>query len=482
MTQTYINQIGKHEGKQVELRGWLYRKRKGGKIMFLQVRDGTGIIQCIVTKENEDAFEKAKQLTTESSLVIRGTVAADTRSAIGFELQDCDIDIVHVAHEYPITPKAHGAEFLLDHRHLWIRSAKQVPLLRIRHEVMQAIRDFFHENEFIATESPLLTPLSVEGTTTLFGTPYFDLGEAYLSQSGQLYLEATAMALGRVYWIGPAFRAEKSKTRKHLTEFWMAEGEMAYYSHDDNLALQERLVKYIMQRVLDHKALELEALGRDREPLEKYVNEPFARVLYDEAIQLINSEAQQTFMAQKWTQRRNIVEDDDQTSDAESENGHQEDLLPDLSPDEVKQIIAENNLTMSEGDDFGAPHEEALSHHFGKPVFIERYPASMKPFYMEPDPANPDRVLNADLIAPEGYGEIIGGSSRAVDLDVLEKKIEEHNLPKDPYKWFLDLRKYGSVPHAGFGLGVERTVAWISGVHHLRECIPFPRQIHRLYP
>lgn len=477
MEQTYINKIGQHEGQEVELRGWLYGKRKGGKIMFLRVRDGTGIIQAVVTREREAAFAVAKQLTQESSLIVRGTVSADPRSDGGFELQVSEIDPVHIAMEYPITPKAHGAEFLLDHRHLWIRSARQVPLLRIRHEVMQAIRDFFHEREFIATESPLLTPLSVEGTTTLFDTTYFDLGQAYLSQSGQLYLEATAMALGRVYWIGPAFRAEKSKTRKHLTEFWMAEGEMAYYSHDDNLQLQEDLVKYIVQRVLDHKASELEALGRDRAALERIVGEPFARISYDEAIELINSEALLTLMARTWAQRRGL--DEDRTSEAGEE---QKDALPALSPDEVSKVVAEQSLSMSSGDDFGAPHEEALSHHFGKPLFIEKYPASMKPFYMEPDPENEERVLNADLIAPEGYGEIVGGSSRVFQLEVLEKKLEEHNLPKKPYRWFLDLRRYGSVPHAGFGLGVERTVAWVAGVNHLRECIPFPRQIHRLYP
>jgi len=445
----------------------------------LQVRDGTGIIQAVVTRDNEAAFETAKALTTESSVIVRGQVTADERAAIGYELQVSELEAVHIAEEYPITPKAHGAEFLLDHRHLWIRSSKQVPLLRIRHEVMQAIRDFFHQREFIATESPLMTPISVEGTTTLFSTPYFDLGDAYLSQSGQLYLEATAMALGRVYWIGPAFRAEKSKTRKHLTEFWMAEGEMAFFSHDDNLALQQDLVKFIIQRVLDHKPHELSALGRDRSLLETYVSEPFARVDYDDAIALVNTPELLTFMAQKWTQRRGL-DDEDGTSHAADEPSEQ--TLPALSESEVNAIVAEHNLKLAIGDDFGAPHEEALSHHFGKPVFIEKYPASMKPFYMEPDPNNEDRVLNADLIAPEGYGEIIGGSSRAFRLDVLEKKLEEYHLPKAPYQWFLDLRRYGSVPHAGFGIGVERTVAWVSGVHHLRECIPFPRQIHRLYP
>ncbi len=478
MEQTYIVDIGAHEGRRVELRGWLYRKRESGKIAFLLVRDGTGIIQGVVTKGNEAAFEAAKGLTQESSLIVRGTVKADARAPSGYELELEEVEPVHVAHEYPISPKPHGAGFLMDHRHLWIRSAKQVPLLRVRHEVMQAIRDFFHQKGFVATEAPLLTPISVEGTTTLFETPYFER-KAYLSQSGQLYLEATAMALGRVYWIGPAFRAELSKTRKHLTEFWMAEGEMAYYGHDDNLALQEELVKYVIARALEHKAPELDALGRERAALERVVDEPFARVSYDEAIDLLNTDALVRFMAAKWAQRRGQADDEERTSESE---GGDEAAPPELTPAEAEQIASEHGLKMSAGDDFGAPHEEALGHHFGRPVFIEKFPADMKPFYMEPDPDNPERVLNADLIAPEGYGELIGGSARAVSLEVLERKIEAHGLPKAPYEWFLDLRRYGSVPHAGFGLGIERTVAWITGVAHLRECIPFPRQIHRLYP
>ncbi|HEY5596466.1 MAG TPA: amino acid--tRNA ligase-related protein, partial [Candidatus Bipolaricaulota bacterium] len=460
MQATYINEIAQHEGKAVELRGWLYRKREGGKIIFLMVRDGTGIIQGVLSREREAAFETAKKLTQESSLIVQGTVKAEPRSPGGFELHVTDVQPVHIAQDYPITPKAHGAEFLLNHRHLWIRSAKQVPLLRVRHEVMQAIRDFFHTRGFIATESPLLTPISVEGTTTLFATPYFDLGNAYLSQSGQLYLEATAMALGRVYWIGPAFRAEKSKTRKHLTEFWMAEGEMAYCDHDANLKLQEDLVKYVIQRVLDHKGAELQALGRDRAPLERIVSQPFARITYDEAIALVNRPESLAFMARKWAQRRG-VEEEDQTSEGEAKAVQE---LPTLSQAEIDKLVSEHTLRMEIGDDFGAPQEEAISHHFGSPVFIEKYPSSMKPFYMEPDPSNPDRVLNADLIAPEGYGEIIGGSCRAFELELLERKLLENNLPKEPYEWFLDLRRYGSVPHAGFGLGVERTVAWVAGV------------------
>ena len=479
MERAYIEDVANHEGQQVELRGWLYSKRKGGKIVFLQVRDGTGILQAIVKSTCEAAFETAKQLSQESSLVVRGTVCADPRSKIGFELHVTELEALHLAEDYPISPKAHGAEFLLDRRHLWIRSARQVPLLRVRHEVMQAIRDFFHEQGFIATEAPLLTPISVEGTTTLFHTPYFDLGQAYLSQSGQLYLEATAMALGRVYWIGPAFRAEKSKTRKHLTEFWMAEGEMAFYSHDDNLKLQEALVQYVIGRVLTHKAPELEALGRDVTALERVVAEPFARITYDEAIDLVNGDEALAFMAQKWVQRRG-TEDDERTSEAGSQPDQA--ALPALSASEVQQLVEEHHLRVGVGEDFGSPQEEAISQHFERPVFIEKYPTSMKPFYMEPDPDNPERVLNADLIAPEGYGEIIGGSSRMVDLASLERSLEQHNLPKAPYQWFLDLRRYGSVPHAGFGLGVERTVAWVTGVNHLRECIPFPRQIHRLSP
>jgi asparaginyl-tRNA synthetase len=429
MKTTRIEQIPQTLGQEIWIEGWLYNRRSSGGIQFLQVRDGSGIIQGVVTKKNEKNFQLAETLTQESSIRVKGIAKADPRSPTGYELSIQEIELVHLAEEYPITLKDHGTGFLMDNRHLWMRSSKQVPVLRIRHEVMQAIRDYFNEHGFIATESPILTGVSVEGTTTLFGVDYFDQ-RAFLSQSGQLYLEATAMALGRVYWIGPTFRAEQSKTRKHLTEFWMAEAEVAYFDHEDNLKLQEELVKYIIGRVMKNKLPDLKALERDISKLEKIIAEPFARVTYKQAIDLLNEKG----MGKSW------------------------------------------------GDDFGAPDEEAISDHFQRPVFIEKFPAVMKAFYMEPDPENPELVKAADLIAPEGYGEIIGGSERVSSKELLLKKLEEHKLPREPYEWYIDLRKYGSVPHAGFGMGVERTVAWITGVAHLRECIPFPRQLHRLTP
>ncbi len=429
MSVTRIENISKNLGQEVWLEGWLYNRRSSGAIQFLEIRDGSGILQAVVTKKNEAAFQLAERLTQESSIRVRGIAKEDPRSPTGYEMSIQELQLIHLAEEYPITPKEHGAGFLMDNRHLWIRASKQVPVLRIRHEVMQGIRDFFNEQGFVATESPILTGVSVEGTTTLFGVDYF--GEkAFLSQSGQLYLEATAMALGRVYWIGPTFRAEQSKTRKHLTEFWMAEAEVAYFDHDDNLKLQEELVKYLIARVLKNKLPDLKALERDIAKLERVVAEPFARITYKQAIDLLNEKG----MNKNW------------------------------------------------GDDFGAPDEEALSDHLQKPVFIEKFPAVMKAFYMQPDEENPELVKAADLIAPEGYGEIIGGSERVSSKEVLLEKLQHHQLPREPYEWYIDLRKYGSVPHAGFGMGVERTVAWITGVPHLRECVPFPRQLHRLKP
>jgi len=428
----YIEEAAEHVGEEVLLRGWLYNLRSSGKIQFLLVRDGTGVMQAVVVKGEvpDEAFELAKRLTQESSIKVRGVIRQDPRAPGGYELSVTGLELVQMAEqEYPIALKEHGVGFLLDHRHLWIRTPRQTAILRVRHEVMQAIRDFFHSRGFIATEAPILTPTSVEGTTTLFEVDYFD-EKAYLTQSGQLYLEATALALGRVYWIGPTFRAERSKTRKHLTEFWMAEAEMAYYEHEDNLRLQEELVKYIVERALDRRREELERLERDTELLKQEIEGPFARITYAEALEILR------------------------------EKGHE----------------------IEWGEDFGAPEEEALGEHFGRPVFVEALPAEMKAFYMQPMPDNPELVLAADLIAPEGYGELIGGSQRIHDLELLEKKLEQFGLPREPYEWYLDLRRYGSVPHSGFGLGVERTVAWICGLKHVREAIPFPRQLYRLRP
>ena len=429
MESIRIREIPEHLGEPIELHGWLYNKRSSGKIQFLLVRDGSGIVQSVVKADNEAAFQTAEELTQESSIIVRGRAKADERAPTGYELSIDGLELVHEAEDYPITPKEHGTGFLMDHRHLWLRSSKQMPVIRIRHEVMRAIREYFDRAGFIATESPILTSTSVEGTTSLFEVDYFD-DTAYLSQSGQLYLEATAMALGDVYWIGPTFRAERSKTRKHLTEFWMAEAEMAFCDHEGNLRYQEELIRYVIERVLERCAPELETLERDTTQLERAIMEPFARATYDESIEILNSE------------------------------GHQIDW----------------------GDDYGAPDEEALADHFGKPVFIEKFPAKMKAFYMEPDPSNSDVVMAADLLAPEGYGEIIGGSQRIDDKDLLIRKLNEFGLPRAPYEWYIDLRRYGSVPHSGFGMGVERLVAWMAGVEHLRECIPFPRMLYRLTP
>lgn len=429
MEATRIADIAQKVGQEVLICGWLYNRRESGALQFLLIRDGSGTLQAVVTKDNEIAFNRALSLTQESSLMIKGTVREDKRAPTGYELKIKELEIIHLAEEYPISLKEHGVGFLMDHRHLWIRSSKQIPVLKVRHEVMKAIRDFFDSKGFIATEAPILTPTSVEGTTTLFEVNYFD-DKAYLSQSGQLYLEATAMALGKVYWLGPAFRAERSKTRKHLTEFWMAEAEVAFCDHEGNLKLQEELVKFIVGRCLDKRAEELKGLGRDASLLEEEISEPFARITYTQAL----------------------------------------------------EILRQHGLGINWGEDFGAPHEEALGDHFKKPVFVELFPASMKPFYTEPLPGNEELVFAADLIAPEGYGEIIGGSQRIFEKRKLEEKLQAQNLPKAPYDWYIDLRRYGSVPHAGFGLGVERTVAWICGLEHLREAIPFPRQLHRLTP
>ncbi len=424
-----IADLPRHLGEEVLIQGWLWQKRSSGGIQFLILRDGSGIVQAVVTRKNPEAFEVADELVQEAAVRAWGVPKADPRAPTGYELAITKLELVQQREGYPITPKEHGPGFLLDHRHLWIRSPRQSAILRVRHELLRAIREFFEARGFVETDAPIFTPLAVEGTTTLFEVEYFD-EKAYLSQSGQLYLEATAMALGLVYWIGPAFRAERSKTRKHLIEFWMAEAEMAFYDHEQNVQIQEELVKFVVQRVLERRAQELKTLGRDLKPLERVVKEPFPRITYREAL----------------------------------------------------DVLKQRGLELPYGEDFGAPHEEALGEHFGVPVFVERFPANMKAFYMQPDPQDPSVVLAADLIAPEGYGEIIGGSERIHDERLLIQKLEEFGLPREPYEWYLDLRRYGSVPHAGFGLGIERTVAWLTGAPHVRECIPFPRMLYRLRP
>ncbi|WP_040286705.1 asparagine--tRNA ligase [Sporosarcina koreensis] len=431
MKTIMIHEMPDHEGETVRIGAWLANKRSSGKIAFLQLRDGSGFVQGVVVKEDagEELFAKAKGLTQESSLYVTGEVTADTRSSFGYELQVKDLEIIQAAEDYPITPKEHGTEFLMDHRHLWLRSRKQHAVMKIRDEIIRATYEFFHMNGFVKIDPPILTGSSPEGTSELFHTKYFD-EDAYLSQSGQLYMEAASMALGKVFSFGPTFRAEKSKTRRHLIEFWMIEPEMAFTEHAQSLEVQEQYVTHVVQSVLQNCKLELERLGRDTSKLEK-IQAPFPRITYDEAIEFLHK------------------------------NGF----------DDIEW-----------GDDFGSPHETAIAESFDMPVFIVNYPIGIKPFYMQPHPERDDVVLCADLIAPEGYGEIIGGSERIHDYELMKKRIEEHQLDPAAYEWYLELSKYGSVPHSGFGLGLERTVAWISGVEHVRETIPFPRLLNRLYP
>ncbi|WP_409276299.1 asparagine--tRNA ligase [Neobacillus sp. SCS-31] len=426
-----IAEVHKYVGEEVKIGAWLANKRSSGKIAFLQLRDGTGFIQGVVVKNEvaEEIFQAAKTVTQESSLYVTGVVQKDERSQFGYELNVKGIEILQLASDYPITPKEHGTEFLMDNRHLWLRSKRQHAVMKIRNEIIRSTYEFFNDNGFVKVDPPILTGSAPEGTTELFHTKYFE-EEAFLSQSGQLHLEAAAMALGKVFSFGPTFRAEKSKTRRHLIEFWMMEPEMAFTDHEESLVVQEEYVAYIVQSVLKNCQLELKTLGRDLSKLEQ-IKAPFPRITYDDAIKLLHEKG---FDDIQW------------------------------------------------GDDFGAPHETAIAESYDKPVFIIHYPTGLKPFYMQPHPERDDVVLCADMIAPEGYGEIIGGSERIHDYDLLKKRLEEHNLPLETYNWYLELRKYGSVPHSGFGLGLERTVAWISGVEHVRETIPFPRLLNRLYP
>lgn len=428
---TTIQEIAAHVGKEVKLGGWLYNKRSSGKIQFLQLRDGTGFIQGVLVKNQVDpqVWDEAKKLTQESSLYVWGVVREDERAPSGYELDVTRLEIIQLSQDYPIAKKEHGVDFLMDHRHLWLRSPRQKAILTIRAEIIKAIQDYLDGNGFTLVDPPVLTPSSCEGTTNLFHTKYFD-EDAYLSQSGQLYMEAAAMALRKVYSFGPTFRAEKSKTRRHLIEFWMIEPEMAFVDHEESLNVQEEMVSHVVQHVLQKCEKELQTLGRDISKLAN-VKAPFPRITYDEAVELLHREGFSDF---QW------------------------------------------------GDDFGAPHETKIAESFDRPVFITHYPTKVKAFYMKPDPNRPEVVLCADLIAPEGYGEIIGGSQRIDDPELLKQRFEEHDLPYEAYQWYMDLRKYGSVPHSGFGLGLERTVAWICGLEHVRETIPFPRMLYRLYP
>ena len=428
-----IEHVGEHAGKEVTIRGWLYNLRESGKLLFPIFRDGTGIIQGVISlKEHAGAFNAVKGLTQESSVEVRGTVAADPRAPGGFELQISAAEIVQRVPEsqpYPIQLKEHGVDFLLDQRHLWIRTPRQASILRIRAEAERAARNFMDSQGYTLTDAPIFTPAACEGTTTLFEVDYIDDQKAYLTQSGQLYVEATAAALGKVYCFGPTFRAEKSKTRRHLTEFWMLEPEAAYAHLEDMMVLGEGLVSAVVQSCVKNRARELELLKRDLGKLEK-IKSPFPRILYEDAIQVLN----------------------------------------------------ENGNPAKFGDDFGGDEETIISKNFDKPVIIHRYPAAMKAFYMATDSARPELSLSFDMIAPEGYGEIIGGGERLSSYETVIERLRQNNLPEESFQWYLDLRRYGSVPHAGFGLGLERTVAWICGTEHIREVIPFPRMLYRVYP
>jgi asparaginyl-tRNA synthetase len=418
-------------GQRITLKGWLHNRRSSGKIHFLTLRDGTGFIQCVMSKQTvgEEAFKRADHLAQESAIIVEGTARADARAPGGAEVDVAALTIVSEAQGYPITPKEHGVDYLMDRRHLWIRAPRQQAILRVRHEVINAVRDFFNERHFILADTPIFTPAACEGTTTLFPVQYFDDETAYLTQSGQLYNEANAMALGRVYCFGPTFRAEKSKTRRHLTEFWMVEPEMAYADLNDVMDLAEALVVSVVGRVLERRRAELKILERDTSKLER-VQAPFPRVSYDEAA----------------------------------------------------AILKKKGLPFEWGGDFGAPDETALSEEFDRPVSVHRYPSAIKAFYMKPDPERPEVALCVDVLAPEGYGEIIGGGQRLDDYDLLLHRIHEHKLPQEAFEWYLDLRRFGSVPHGGFGMGIERVVTWICGIDHLREAIPYPRMLYRIYP
>jgi asparaginyl-tRNA synthetase len=427
---TYIEDIGKYDGKEVVIKGWLYNKRSSGKIRFILVRDGTGIVQSVIAKGEvtDETFEAADKITQESSLILKGTVRKDDRAPGGYEIVARDIQVLQTAQEYPITPKEHSIEYLMPLRHLWLRSRKQNAIMRIRHELIKACRDFFDDRGFINADTPILTPASVEGTTTLFPVEYYE-DTVYLAQSGQLYNEATIGALGKVYCFGPTFRAEKSKTRRHLTEFWMLEPEVAFLDLYGVIDLAEDMTIFIVEQILKKRKAELEILERDITKLEK-IRKPFPRITYKEAVAII----QKKFREFKY------------------------------------------------GEDFGAPHETAISENFDRPVFVHHYPAPIKAFYMKHDPDDDSLSLSVDMIGPEGIGELIGGGQREDDYDTLLKRIRDNKLPEDAYKWYLDLRKYGTCPHSGFGLGIERAIAWVCGIKHVRETIPFPRMLEKIYP
>jgi asparaginyl-tRNA synthetase len=431
LMHVYIEDIGTHEGEVVTIKGWLHNRRSSGKIHFLTLRDGSGFIQAVMSKAavGDDVFKSADHLSHETSVIVTGTARSDARAPSGYEIDVKTLEIVGASHDYPITPKEHGIDYLLDRRHLWIRSERQQAILRVRHEIINAVRDFFNNRGFILADTPIFTPAACEGTTTLFPAQYFEEQTAYLTQSGQLYNEANAMALGRVYCFGPTFRAEKSKTRRHLTEFWMVEPEVAFADLTDVMNLAEDLIVSVVGRVLDRRRRELTVLERDVSKLLS-VQKPFPRISYDEAVTTLQA----------------------------------------------------RGLPIAWGGDFGGPDETLLSEQYDRPLMVHRYPAAVKAFYMRPDPDRPEVALGVDILAPEGYGEIVGGGERLADLDLLLQRIREHDLPQEAFEWYVDLRRYGTVPHGGFGMGIERVVAWICKLEHVRETIPYPRMLYRLYP
>ncbi|MFC2054658.1 asparagine--tRNA ligase [Chloroflexota bacterium] len=441
-----VEQVAEYENQEVSIRGWVYNRTHKGKLVFLLLRDGYGFVQCVAFKNDidDDLFDQLVHIPQESSIIVTGVIRADKRAPGipgGYELGITQFQIIQAAvDDYPMALKEHGVDYAMDNRHFWIRMPSQWAILRIRAMVISAIREWFDQNGFINLDTPILTPAACEGTTTLFETPYFDEGVAFLAQSGQLYNEANIFAFSKVYAFGPTFRAEKSKTRRHLTEFWMFEPEMAFCDMDELMEIGEQSITYIVKRVLNERAPELESLGRDTSQLET-IEPPFPRISYDEAVEMIGK-------------IRDRIEDPEQ-----------------------KALLA-----FEWGMDFGSPHETALTEEFNKPVFVYGFPTQVKAFYMEPWPGRPEVSKSVDLLAPEGYGEIIGGSERISDPELLLQRLNEHNLPLDAFKWYLELRRFGSVPHSGFGLGVERTVSWICGINHIRETIPFPRTIKRMYP
>lgn len=493
-----INQLADHVGAEVTLAGWLFGQRKGGKVIFLLVRDGTGLCQCVVSADTESAFANATTLTQESSLRLSGIVRQDERAPGGYEIAVTAVEPIQLADEYPITRKPHGIDFLMNHRHLWLRSPRQTAILRIRHRLIRAMRDFFDERGFTLIDTPILTPGAAEGAGTLFPVDYFD-DQVYLAQTGQLYLESAAMAPGKVYCFGPTFRAEKSKTRRHLTEFWMIEPEIAFVELPDLANLAEEFICALVHAALTDCRAELETLERDLEPLQR-IQAPFPRITYSEAVERLHSDALHEQLEAALTADRERLNtwraelEQTEAARAAARKGWQQERL-DRTLHQLRERIRELETDLQNrplhieqakqfawGKDLGGDEETILSRQYDRPVIITHYPRDVKAFYMKPDPNDPRVVLNLDVIAPEGYGEIIGGSQREEDADALLARIEAEDMTPDSYQWYLDLRRYGSVPHGGFGLGVERTLAWICGLRHIRETIPFPRLMGRLTP